>query len=270
VTLARPITLLAALLLCAPPLLAQAIPNETPIGPTETHIPVPAPAPSGLLLAWKPMILTVRTDTGAGSKFGSDNFQPLRGLARYTFMAAEGTAFFGRIEAEGGQFATDTSAQGIGSKGWDVAARLTGGAATRIWEKTLFIASIGAITRYQHGSAEGGAPTIGMFGVMAAAELEYRILPIVTLSVYGEAAVAPFPYGADANLGDLSDASEVRGRIQLSVDLTRDVAVDVGYDFTRWHSTFVSSTILGNPLPDQALIFEAREYAFFFGVRWRF
>src|SRR5206468_2933284 len=108
------------------------------------------------------------------SKFGSDKLQPFRALARYTLMAKEGTPFFGRVEVEGGQFETDTSAQGIGSKGFDLAARVTGGAATRIFEKTLFVASIGAVTRYQHGSAEGGAPSLGIFGAIANAELEYR------------------------------------------------------------------------------------------------
>jgi hypothetical protein len=238
--------------------------------PKETVIPVPVPAPSGLLLAWKPMILTVRLDTGTGSKFGSDKLQPLRGLARYTVMAKEGTPFFGRFELEGGQFETDTQNLNVGSKGYDLTGRVMGGAATRLFPGVLFVAAVGGITRYQHGSAVGGAPTIGQFGVVANAEIEYRFHPVITLSVMGEAAVAPFPYSADKNLGDLSDASEVRGRIQVSFDLTTNVALDVGYDFTRWHSTFVSSTILGNPNPDQALVAEAREYAFTFGARWKF
>ena len=245
---------------------AQTLPE-----PKETAIPVPVPAPSGLLLAWKPTILTVRLDNGTGSRFGSDKLQPLRALARYTVMAKEGTPFFGRFEVEGGQFETDTNSQGIGSKGYDVAARVSGGAATRIFEHTLFIASLGALTRYQHGSAQGGAPTIGIFGALANAELEYRLFPSITVSIMAEAAVIPFPYGADKDLGDLSDASEFRGRLQISFDLTKDAAVDVGYDFTRFHSTFVSSTILpGSPPSGQALVVEAREYAFTGGVRWKF
>ena len=246
---------------------AESPPREEP---KETAIPVPVPAPSGLLLAWKPTILTVRLDTGTNSKFGSDKLQPLRALARYTVMAKEGTPFFGRFEIEGGQFETDTSSQGIGSRGFDVAVRVSGGAATRIFEHTLFIASLGAITRYQHGSAQGGAPTIGIYGALANAELEYRIFPSITLSLMAEAAVIPFPYWADKNLGDLSDASEFRARLQVSFDVTKDAAVDLGYDFTRFHSTFVSSTILGAPPPGQALVIEAREYAFTAGVRWKF
>ena len=244
--------------------------QEVAPDPKETAIPVPVPAPSGLLLAWKPTILTVRLDTGVGSKFGSDKLQPLRALARYTVMAKEGTPFFGRFELEGGQFETDTSAQGLGSKGFDVAARVSAGAATRIFEHTLFVATIGAITRFQHGSAQGGAPTLGIFGAMANAELEYRLFPSITVSIMAEAAVVPFPYAADSNLGDLSDASEFRTRVQLSFDITKDAAVDLGYDFTRWHSTFVSSTILAGSSPGGALVVEAREYAFTAGVRWKF
>jgi hypothetical protein len=77
----------------------------------------------------------------------------------------------------------------------------------------------------------------------------------------------PFPYAAQRNLGDLSDASEFRARIQLSFDVTKDFAVEVGYDFTRWHATFVSSTIL-SPTPG-ALVLESREYAFAGGLRWK-
>ena len=238
--------------------------------PKETAIPVPVPAPSGLLIAWKPTILTVRLDTGVGSKFGSDKLQPLRALARYTVMAKEGTPFFGRFELEGGQFETDTSREGLGSKGFDLAGRVSAGAATRIFEHTLFVATIGVISRYQHGSAEGGAPSIGIWGAMANAELEYRLFPTITISLMGEAAVVPFPYAADKNLGDLSDASEFRGRLQVSFDVTKDAAIDVGYDFTRWHSTFVSSTILAGTSPGGALVIEAREYAFTGGVRLKF
>lgn len=267
-TLARLSSLTACLVACASlSALAQEAPapETPPAGPKETAIPVPVPAPSGLLLAWKPTILTVRVDTGAGSKFGSDKFQPLRGLARYTVMAKEGTPFFGRFELEGGQFESDD--QGIGSRGFDVVARVTGGAGTRIFDRTLFTASFGAITRYQRGSAEGGAPRLGAFGAMANAELNYRLFPTITISVMGEAAVIPFPYAAQRNLGDLSDASEFRARIQLSFDVTRDFAVELGYDFTRWHATFVSSTILS--ATPGALVLESREYAFAGGLRWK-
>ncbi len=241
-------------------------PAETPI---ETAIPVPVPSPAGFLLAWKPMILTYRLDTGQGSKFGSDNFQPLRGLARYTVMAREGTPFFGRFEIEGGEFQTDQKNQFFGSNGYDFAGRVVGGAATRLSAGVLFIASLGVISRYTHGAANGGAPTIGIFGALANAEIEWRIYPIITVSFSGEAAVAPLPYGADKNLGDLSDASEIRGRIQVSIDLARQTSLELGYDFTRWHSTFVNSTILDNPGPGQALVLEAREYAFTLGFRVR-
>ena len=62
-------------------------------------------------------------------------------------------------------------------------------------------------------------------------------------------------------------SSEFRARIQLSFDLTRYSALDVGYDFTRWHATFVSSSILGQT--GQALVLENREHAMTMGVRWK-
>ena len=263
--LARPIrwSLLALPLFTASAALAQAAPDE----PKETAISVPVPSPAGFMLAWRPMVLTYRLDTGGGSKFGSDKFQPLRGLARYTVMAKEGAPFFGRFELEGGQFQTDQQNQFFGSNGYDFTGRIVGGASTRLFPGVLFIAGVGVISRYTHGAANGGSPTIGIFGAVASAELEWRIYPILTLGFSAEAAVAPLPYGADKNLGDLSDASEIRGRIQLSLDVAVNTSVEVGYDFTRWHSTFVSSTILENP--SQALVLEAREYAFTFGVRLR-
>jgi len=251
---------IAALLLCA----AAARAQEGP--PKETAIPVPLPAPSGFLLAWKPMVLTVRVDTGVGSHLGSDKFQFLRALGRYTAMAKEGTPFFGRIEVEGGQFETD--AQLVGSRGYDFAGRFTAGAATRLFPNLLFVSTLGPIVRYQHGSAVGGAPSIGNFGIMVSVELEYRFSPSLTLMIMGEAAVAPFPFMADKNLGDLSDSSEVRGRIQLAFDVTTTFAVEVGYDFTRWHSSFVSSTIIPANT-NGALLLEAREYAATFGLRWK-
>ena len=96
-------------LLAASTARAQAAPEEPKAAkePKETAIPVPVPAPSGLTLAWKPMILTVRLDTGSGSQFGSDKLQPLRAMGRYTVMAKEGTPFFGRVELEGGTFQSD-------------------------------------------------------------------------------------------------------------------------------------------------------------------
>jgi hypothetical protein len=247
-------------------------PEEAPAEhPIETAIPVPVPSPSGLLLAWRPMILTVRVNTGSGSQFGSNKLQPLRGLARYTVMANEGAPFFGRFELEGGQYQTDKQTDAHlftgSSNGYDFTARVVGGAATRLSPGVLFIASLGGISRYTHGGANGGAPSLGIFGVVANAEVEWRIYPIITLGVLGEAAVAPYPFGADANLGDLSDSSEVRLRVQLTFDLARNSSLEVGYDFTRWHSSFANSSILG--APNQALLIEAREYAFTLGVRWR-
>ena len=69
---------------------------------------------------------------------------------------------------------------------------------------------------------------------------------------------------------DLSDASEFRLRFQVSLDVGPRTAVDFGYDFTRWHSSFSGSNVL-NPAgpPDQALLLEAREHAITFGIRWK-
>ena len=50
---------------------------------------------------------------------------------------------------------------------------------------------------------------------------------------------------AQANLGNLSDASELRARLQFSVDLSPTLIFDLGYDFTRWHASFTGSTIVG-------------------------
>ena len=258
--------LLAAALLAAPAARADTFGAE----PEGTVIPVPTPSPSGFTVAWKPALLTVRLDDGHGEKFGSDKLQPLRMLARYTGIAKEGTPFFGRAELEGGTFQTDTESRGVGSSGYDIAGRFSFGAATRLFEGVLFIASVGGLVRYQHGAATGGAPTLGNFGILANAEVEYRIYPFITLSIMGEAAVAPFPFAADRNLGDLSDASEVRARIALSFDLTLNLALEVGYDFTRWHNTFTGSTILrGSDPTGQALVVEAREYAATLGLRWK-
>ena len=101
-------------------------------------------------------------------------------------------------------------------------------------------------------------------------ELEYRLAPLLTVSGYFEGALAPFPYAAQRNLGDLSDASEIRLRLQVSVDVSPRTAVDVGYDFTRWHASFSGSSVLDpSRAADQALLLEAREHAITFGVRWK-
>ena len=241
--------------------------DETEIA--ETPIVVPPPVPVGILLAWKPMLLSVRVDNGTGQKFGSDKFQPVRFLGRYTFQPQPDTPLVGRVEVEGGQFKSDTQNTFIGSVGTDVTGRAMVGVATRLSSGVTVLASVGAITRYQYGRASGGAPTIGVFGALSNMELELRLFPIITLSLFAEAALAPFPYAAQSDLGELSDTSEFRARIQFSVDLFRDIALDLGYDFTRWHTSFTGSTILGNPQPDQALLFEDREHALTLGVRWK-
>ena len=75
--------ILAVLLLGAAPALAQTEPHGL-LESQGTPIEVPDPAPTGLLIAWKPAFLSVRVDSGTGSKFGDDSLQPLRGLLRYT------------------------------------------------------------------------------------------------------------------------------------------------------------------------------------------
>jgi len=246
---------------------ALAEPDEVSPEVREIPIEIPDPTPTGLLVAWKPALLSVRLDTGKGSQFGSDKLQPLGFLARYTLQLSPNRPYFGRIEVEGGRFETED--QGIGSSGADVTARLLVGAATRVTSGVLLVANAGLLTRYQWGKAVGGAPTIGIWGVDSNIELEVRLFPSITLSFYVEGAIAPFPYLAQKNLGDLSDADEVRGRVQVSVDVSQSVAIDIGYDFTRWHASFVSSTILGNATPDQALLIESREHAATFGVRYK-
>ena len=84
-----------------------------------------------------------------------------------------------------------------------------------------------------------------------------------------EGAIAPVPYGADARLGELSDASEFRLRAQISIDVGTNTAIDFGYDFTRWHATFSQTTLTGNPNPDVALLISTREHALTLGVRWK-
>jgi hypothetical protein len=233
----------------------------------EVPIEIPDPIPTGLLLAWKPAVLSVRLDQGAGgSKFGSETLQPARGLARFTFRLLSNKPFFGRIEAEGGRL--ETSEARLGSAGADVTGRFLAGAATRLTSGVVLTAGAGVLTRYEWGRPTGGAPTIGMFGVASNLELDVRIVPAISLSAFVEGAIAPFPYLAQTNLGDLSDASEIRGRLQLSYDASQSLAIDVGYDFTRWHAAFTNSTILGTS--DRALLVESREHAATLGIRLKF
>jgi opacity protein-like surface antigen len=236
----------------------------------ETPIVVPNPVPTGFLVAWKPMLLSVRLDTGSGQKFGSDKWQTARALARFTYQLHNSIPFVGRLEVEGGQFKTDNQNSVFnGSTGTDLTGRAMFGVASRLSSGLTVLATVGVISRYQYGRPRGGIPNIGVLGALSNMELEFRLFPIITLSLFAEVALTPIPYVAQSNLGELSEASEFRGRIQFSVDLFRDVALDVGYDFTRWHTSFTGSTILGNPNPDQALLFEDREHAITVGVRWK-
>ena len=244
----------------------------------ETPIPVPPVLPTGMLIAWKPMVLQVRADNGGKpdsikDQFSSDTFQALRFLVRYTHLWDEKAPFVGRIEVEGGQFNSDQPASSqsnfnIGSTGVDFTGRLLVGAATRIGPGFTVLSSIGAITRYQYGKASGGAPTMGLWGAVTNMELEFRIHPVVTLSIFGEAALLPLHYYVQTNLGEVDDSSELRGRIQLSFDLTRQSAVDFGIDVTRWHTTLTKTTIGGSLGGPQALILENRELALTLGLRW--
>jgi hypothetical protein len=240
-----------------------------PEEPVETPISVPSPVPVGFLVAWKPTVLSLRVDSGAGSQFGSDKIQLLRGLGRWT-TTLFGEKLMARAEIEGGQFQSDTQGTRLGSDGVDLTARVLGGMATRISPGFVITASAGPITRYQWGAAPGGAPRIGVFGLSSNIELEYRVAPLLTISGYLEGALTPLPYAAQRDLGDLSDASEFRLRLQVSLDVSPGTAVDFGYDFTRWHASFSGSNVL-NPAgsPDQALLLEAREHAITFGIRWK-
>lgn len=265
----------AVCLLCAVPAAAQGVlekrapPPVAASEPEETPINVPSPIPVGVLLAWKPTILSVRIDSGKGSEFGSDKLQPFRALGRYTTTLFS-EKLLARAEIEGGQFQSDAQGTNLGSNGFDLTARALGGTATRISQGFTVTASAGLLTRYQRGTeAAGGAPRIGLLGVTSNADFEFRVAPVLTFSVFLEGGLTPIPYGAQPNLGVLSDASEFRFRLQLSYDLTPRTAIDVGYDFTRWHASFVGSTVLGNPNPDQALLLEAREHALTLGIRWK-
>ena len=253
-----------ALALCAV-LAAPVLPQE----PVEVPIAVPSAVPVGILLAWKPTVLSVRVDSGAGAEFGSDKLQLLRGLARYTTTLFD-EKLMARAEIEGGQFQSDTQGSRLGSDGVDLTARLLGGTAMRISQGFTITAGAGPITRYQWGAAHGGAPRIGIFGLSSNIEIEYRVAPLLTVSGYLEGALTPLPYAAQKDLGDLSDASEFRLRFQISLDVSPGTAVDVGYDFTRWHETFSASNVLDPArAADQALLLEAREHAITFGIRWK-
>jgi hypothetical protein len=248
-------------------------PVETPIlapqTAVETPILVPSAIPVGFLVAWKPAILTVRVDTGSGSKFGSDKLQPFRALGRYTTTFFKGK-FLARAEVEGGRFQTDTEGVHLGSDGYDITARLLGGTATQVLPGFTVVASAGFLSRYQHGTGlSNGAPQIGVFGVTSNAEVEYKLTPNLTVSLFVEGGLAPLPYLTEARLGTLSDASEFRTRLQVSLDLTPKAAIDVGYDFTRWHASFAGSTVTGNPNPDQALLLSSKDYALTIGIRWK-
>ncbi len=259
--------LLSLLLLLALPAVAEEHPIEMP----ETPIMVGSPIPVGFLLAWKPLLQAVRTDTGVGSRFGSDNWQPLRALGRYTSTLL-GEKLLVRAELEGGRFQTDTQ-NGLnpltGSDGYDVTGRLLGGTAVRLGQGFVVTASAGLISRYQRGRAAGGAPEIGIFGVTSNMELEFRVAPLITASLFVEGGLTPFPYAAQKDLGDLSDASEIRLRAQLAFDLTQEVAVDFGYEFTRWHASFTNSSILAFGTLDRALLIESRQHALILGLRWK-
>lgn len=241
-----------------------------PEEPKEIPIKVPTPIPVGFLVAWKPTLLSVRVDSGAGSQFGSDKVQLLRGLFRWTTTLFD-EQLMARAEMEGGQFESDTQGTKIGSNGADFTVRVLGGTATRISPGFTITASAGPITHYQWGTnPQTGAPRVGYFGVGSNIELEYRLAPLITVSGYLEGALLPVPYAAQRNLGDLSDASEIRLRLQVSLDVSPKAAVDVGYDFTRWHSSFSGSNVLDPTRgPNQALLLEAREHAITFGVRWK-
>ncbi|GAC1595376.1 MAG: hypothetical protein NVS4B10_03780 [Myxococcales bacterium] len=236
---------------------------------SETPIPVPPLTPTGFLLAWKPMLLTVRVDNGRGATFGSDKLQALRLLARATYAFSERAPFVGRVELEGGEFRTDAEEGTFGSNGYDFTLRGLAGAATRISPGFTVLASAGLITRYQHGYASGGAPTVGLAGAVSNMELEFLLWPNITLSLFAEGAITPLAYNAQVNLGRLADASELRGRAQLSFDLAPNSAIDFGFDLTRWHASFSQSTITGNLNPDRAFLVDQIESAVTIGVRLR-
>jgi len=207
-------------------------------------IEIPDPTPTGLLLAWKPTVLSLRLDTGTGdSRFGSESFEPGRGLARFTFQILGEKPFFGRIEVEGGQF--KTSEARLGSTGADLTGRFLAGAATRITSGVVLTAGAGVLTRYEWGRPTGGVPTIGMFGVASNLELDVRLLPAISLACSSKAPSPPSPTWRKRTSA-ISPMRASSAAIQLSYDVSPSMAVDVGYDFTRWHAAFTNSTILGS------------------------
>jgi len=234
----------------------------------ETPIPVPSAVPVGFLLAWRPMILSVRVDSGQGSRFGSDKAQLLRILGRYTTRLLD-DKLLTRLEIEGGQFESDDEGARLGSNGYDVTGRVLFGGTNRLSSDLVIVASAGLLTRYQRGRAVGGAPSLGVFGVTSNIEFEVRLAPVITMSLFVEGGLTPFSYRAQSNLGNLSDASEARVRLQFGIDLTRQTSIDVGYDFTRWHASFTESRIFNNGGADQALLIEAREHVLTLGFRWK-
>jgi hypothetical protein len=237
--------------------------------PVEIPIVAPSPVPVGYLVAWKPTVLSVRVDGGEGAQFGSDKIQLLRGLGRWTTTLFD-DKLMARAELEGGQFQSDTQGTRLGSDGVDLTGRFLFGTATRVTPGFTITASAGPITRFQWGAAHGGAPRLGVFGIGSNIELEYRVAPLLTVSTYFEGALTPLPYASQPNLGKLSDASELRLRLQLSLDVSTRAAVDFGYDYTRWHASFSASNVLDPTRPpNQALLLEAREHAITFGIRWK-
>src|SRR4030088_1427872 len=98
----RSLAALLCLAAAAPAIAAPEQPIETPIGePAETPIAVPS------LLAWKPMLLSVRVDTGAGAQFGSNKVLLLRALGRWT-TTMFGDKLMARAEIEGGEVPSET------------------------------------------------------------------------------------------------------------------------------------------------------------------
>jgi len=90
-------------------------------------------------------------------------------------------------------------------EGWEssLTGRFLAGAATRITSGVVLTAGAGVLTRYEWGRPTGGVPTIGMFGVASNLELDIRLLPAISMGFFVEGAIAPFPYLAQTNLGDL-------------------------------------------------------------------
>src|SRR5207248_9957590 len=94
---------------------------------------------------------------------------------------------------------------------------------------------------------------------------ECRLAPLPPLSACADAAFSPSPAAAAARLGLRSASRQFPARLQLSMDLAASSAIDVGYDFTRWHAAFTQSTFTS----DGALLITAREHALTVGFRWK-